>query len=395
VPGTALSSGIRRSRLLVLPKRRTTAAEEEEMASPAELVAMRRALALSADHLGTSNPNPCVGAVVLDAAGEVAGEGFTQPVGGDHAEVGALRAAGPRARGGTLVVTLEPCCHVGRSQRCTDAIETAGVARLVYALDDPHQIAAGGAQRLAASGVDVEGGVLAAEAAMVLGPWVTAAARQRPYLTWKYAVTLDGRAAAVDGSSQWITGEAARRDVHRQRLEADAVIAGIGTVLADDPQLTVRDCPAPRQPLRVVVDSDARTPADRRVLDGTAPTLVAVCDDAPPERVAALRSRAQVELLQRRDGSVDLAALLSCLRAHDVFLALLEGGATLAAGFLRLGLVDRLVGYYAPALLGGGAPTVGELGIDSIDRAARLEVVDVTRIGADVRITTVPRNGER
>jgi diaminohydroxyphosphoribosylaminopyrimidine deaminase/5-amino-6-(5-phosphoribosylamino)uracil reductase len=368
--------------------------EEQEMASEAEIAAMRRALALSLQQLGTTNPNPCVGAVVLDRTGAVAGEGFTQPIGGDHAEIGALRMAGDAARGGTVVVTLEPCCHVGRSQRCTDAIQQAGVARLVYALADPHSVAAGGAKLLATAGVDVEGGVLTDEAAVVLGPWVTAAGRDRPYLTWKYAATLDGRTAATDGSSRWITGQAARADVHRLRLQADAVIVGVGTVVADDPQLTVRDVPAPRQPLRVVVDSDARTPVESRVVDGAAPTLIAACDDADPERVAGLRAYAKVELLPRRAGHVDLDALLRCLRSHEVFLAFVEGGATLAASFLRRGLVDRLVGYYAPALLGAGAATVGDLGITGIDQAVRLRTVEVAQLGDDVRITTVPATGD-
>jgi diaminohydroxyphosphoribosylaminopyrimidine deaminase/5-amino-6-(5-phosphoribosylamino)uracil reductase len=253
------------------------------MATAVEIAAMRRALELSAARLGSSNPNPCVGAVVLDARGEIAGEGFTQPVGGDHAEVVALRAAGGRARGGAIVVTLEPCAHTGRSRRCTEVIEAAGVARVVYALGDPNPVAAGGGEQLAAVGIDVEAGVLADEAALVLGPWATAAGRDRAHLTWKYAATLDGRTAAADGSSRWITGELARADVHRLRAEADAVMVGIGTVLADDPQLIARDWPASRQPLRVVVDSNARTPVDGKVLDGSAATLIAICDDAPQD----------------------------------------------------------------------------------------------------------------
>ncbi len=364
------------------------------MASPAEIAAMRRALELSVQHLGSSNPNPCVGAVVLDPAGQVVGEGVTQPIGGDHAEVCALRAAGAAARGGTLVVTLEPCSHVGRSQRCTDVITHAGVRRVVYSLADPHPVAAGGAATLTAAGVDVEAEVLAAEAGDVLGPWVTAAGRSRPHLTWKYAATLDGRIAASDGSSRWITGESARADVHRQRLEADAVIVGIGTVLADDPHLTVRDRPALRQPLRVVVDSDARTSLGSRVLDAAAPTVVAVCDDAPAERVRSLRAAgAEVLEVPRCNGVVDLAELLEQLRARDVYIALLEGGPRLAAGFLRRSLVDRVVGYYAPVILGAGVPSLDDLGIGTIDGAMRLTTVDVTQIGDDVRITTVPRIG--
>lgn len=364
------------------------------MASAVEIAAMRRALELSVAHLGTSNPNPCVGAVVLDAAGEVVGEGFTQPVGGDHAEVVALRAAGKRARGGSVVVTLEPCAHTGRSQRCTEVIQSAGVARVVYSMADPNPVAAGGGQQLSDVGISIEAGVLAAEASLVLGPWATAAGRDRSHLTWKYAATLDGRTAAADGSSQWITGELARADVHRLRAESDAVLVGIGTVVADDPQLTARDWPAARQPLRVVVDSNARTPLGSTVLDGVASTLVAVCDDAPADRIDALRSAgAEVAVLRRVDGRVDLAELLSLLRQRDVFVAFLEGGATLAASFLARGLVDRLIGYYAPALLGSGAAALGDIGIGSIGESLRLTTVDVTQIGNDIRITAIPTNG--
>jgi diaminohydroxyphosphoribosylaminopyrimidine deaminase/5-amino-6-(5-phosphoribosylamino)uracil reductase len=361
------------------------------MATAVEIAAMRRALELSAARLGTSNPNPTVGAVVLDVSGKVVGEGVTQPVGGDHAEVVALQAAGDRARGGVIVVTLEPCAHTGRSQRCTEVIQGAGVARVVYGLSDPNPVAAGGGEQLVAVGVDVESGVLAAEAALVLGPWVAAAGRDRAHLTWKYAATLDGRTAAADGSSQWITGELARADVHRLRAEADAVLVGIGTVLADDPQLTARDWPASRQPLRVVVDSDGRTPLDSRVLDKSATTLIAVCDDAPDDRIDALRQAGvEVAVLERSNGHADLAELLTLLRQRDVFVAFLEGGATLAASFLRSGLVDRLIGYYAPALLGSGPAALGDIGIESIGESLRLTTIDVTRLGEDIRITAVP-----
>ncbi|HMC69438.1 MAG TPA: bifunctional diaminohydroxyphosphoribosylaminopyrimidine deaminase/5-amino-6-(5-phosphoribosylamino)uracil reductase RibD, partial [Mycobacteriales bacterium] len=233
-------------------------ATQQETAA-VEVSAMRRAIALAGDAVGRSNPNPAVGAVVLDTTGTVVGEGATQPVGGAHAEVEALTAAGARASGGTLVVTLEPCRHAGRTPPCTEAIVAAGVGRVVYAVADPHDIAAGGEDALRTAGVDVEGGVLADEARATLEPWLVAVRRRRPFLTWKYAATLDGRTAAADGTSRWITGVEARRDVHRLRAESDAVVVGIGTVLADDTALTVRDWPAVRQPLRVVVDGKART----------------------------------------------------------------------------------------------------------------------------------------
>jgi diaminohydroxyphosphoribosylaminopyrimidine deaminase/5-amino-6-(5-phosphoribosylamino)uracil reductase len=357
------------------------------MASDAEQAAMRRAIELSRAALGTTNPNPAVGAVVLDTTGQQVGEGVTQPVGGDHAEVVALRNAGTAAAGGTLVVTLEPCGHVGRTRPCTDVVTAAGISRVVFAVADPHDLAAGGADRLRATNVDVEAGVLADDAATVLGPWVTAMARKRPFVTWKYAATLDGRTAAADGSSRWITGADARRDVHRERLLADAVVVGIGTVLADDPQLTVRDCPAPRQPLRVVVDTDARTPLGAKVLDRAAHTAIAVADNADDRRIGALRDAgADVIRLPRAHGGTDLSALLSALLQREAVLAFVEGGATLATSFVKAGLVDRVLGYQAPMLLGCGTPLLGDVGATTLTAATRLAVDEVGTIGDDIRI---------
>ena len=306
------------------------------MASPTELAAMRRAIDLGAGVLGSTNPNPAVGAVVLDPSGATVGEGATRPVGLERAEVVARAAAGKRARGGTLVVTLEPCRHSGRTPPCTAAIAEAGIARVVFAAGDPHHEAAGGADVLRNAGVDVEAGVLAEEASPDLLPWLTAMRRRRPYVTWKFAATLDGRTAAADGTSRWITGPEARRDVHRLRAMCDAVVVGIGTVLADDPQLTVRDVPAARQPLRVVLDGSARTPLSARVLDGTAPTMVAVGGDADVDRVKALRATAaEVVELPRQDGRLDLGALLAALFAREAMVLLLEGGGRLAGSFVR------------------------------------------------------------
>jgi diaminohydroxyphosphoribosylaminopyrimidine deaminase / 5-amino-6-(5-phosphoribosylamino)uracil reductase len=357
------------------------------MATPAEREAMGRAVVASTAALGAPNPNPCVGAVVLDRDGAVAGEGVTSPVGGPHAEINALQAAGARAVGGTVVVTLEPCRHTGRTGACTAAILAAGVRRVVYALPDPLATAGGGAEELRRAGLEVEEGVLAEEAAAVLGPWRAGAGGVRPHLTWKYAATLDGRTAAADGTSQWITGTAARRDVHRERFASDAVIVGIGTVLADDPQLTVRDWPASRQPLRVVVDSDARTPLDARVLDASAATLVATAAGADPGRRDGLRQAGtEVVELPRHAGQVDLVALCTLLRQREVFVAVLEGGATLAASFVVAGLVDRVLAYLAPSLLGAGSPAVGDLGIKTLADAVQLRVDEVTLCGSDVRV---------
>jgi diaminohydroxyphosphoribosylaminopyrimidine deaminase/5-amino-6-(5-phosphoribosylamino)uracil reductase len=358
------------------------------MATQPEIAAMQRAIELAAAALGTSNPNPAVGAVVLDDAGLVAGEGSTQPAGQAHAEVVALRSAGERARGGTIVTTLEPCRHTGRTGPCTAAILGAGVARVVYAVADPFSPAAGGGDELRSAAVDVEGGLLVDEAAADLEPWLVAVRRRRPHVTWKYAATLDGRTAARDGTSRWVTSEDSRRDVHRLRALSDAVVVGIGTVLADDTRLTVRDWPTSRQPTRVVVDGKARTPTSARILDDDAETVVAVGVDADPERVKALRAAgADVVALPRRDGRVDLGALMATLFEREALQVLLEGGAALAGSFVRDRLVDRVVGYHAPALLGAGPPVLAEAGVPTISAAVRLTIDDVLRLGPDVRIS--------
>jgi diaminohydroxyphosphoribosylaminopyrimidine deaminase/5-amino-6-(5-phosphoribosylamino)uracil reductase len=351
--------------------------------------AMRRAISLAALGLGETSPNPSVGAVILDAAGEVVGVGRTTPAGGPHAEIVALRHAATRpgdpARGGTAVVTLEPCNHTGRTPPCVDALLTAGIARVVVAVRDPNPLAAGGLDRLRAAGVEVITGVRAPEATHGLRFWLSAVRRGRPYVIWKYAATLDGRSAAADGTSQWITSAEARADVHELRGTVDAIIAGVGTVIADDAHLTVRPTAgesrgtaaprtrAPRTPLRVVVDSSGRTPENARVRDDAAPTWIATTTD----------------LGCTADGRVDLEALLKHLYADGVRGALLEGGPTLAGAFLRAGLVDEIVGYVAPKVLGAGAAALGDAGVTTIGDAIDFELADVSRVGPDVRLTAV------
>lgn len=336
------------------------------MASTLEVTAMRRALGHAAEG-PVHGPNPRVGCVVLDPAGAVVGEGHHRGAGTAHAEVVALAAAGTRARGATVVVTLEPCNHTGRTGPCTAALLAAGVARVVIGADDPNPVAAGGARALRAAGVQVETGVLADGSTALNRYWDFAVRAGRPFVTWKFAATLDGRSAAADGSSRWITGEPARADVHARRAGADAVLVGTGTVLADDPQLTVRDpagAPVARQPLRVVLGR-RRPPPAARVLDGAADTL----------------------LLDHRDP----ALALKQLHEREIRHVWLEGGPTVAAAFWRAGLVDEVLGYLAPALLGAGTAAVAELGISSIGAAARLVPTDVRRIGDDVLVVAVPR----
>ncbi len=336
--------------------------------SAAELAAMRRALELAAAPGLPRGPNPRVGCVLIDDAGAQIAQGWHRGAGTPHAEAAALGAAGSAARGATAVVTLEPCDHTGRTGPCSQALLEAGVRRVVYAQSDPNPVAAGGADRLAAAGVQVLGGVLADEAQVINEAWTFAHQHGRPMVTWKVASTLDGRVAAADGSSRWITGPAARGQVHDLRAEVDAVLIGTGTALADDPSLTVRDAQgrvAEHQPIRVVMGRRA-VPPTARLRDGAAP-LRCYPDQSPAQVLA------------------DLAGL-------GVAHVLLEGGPSLAAAFLRAGLVDRLVWYLAPKLLGCGPAAVGDLGISGIDSALQWQLTSVTRVGQDVRLdgTMVP-----
>jgi diaminohydroxyphosphoribosylaminopyrimidine deaminase/5-amino-6-(5-phosphoribosylamino)uracil reductase len=358
------------------------------VATATETDAMRRAVELSARALGDTAPNPVVGCVVLDASGAVAGEGWHRRAGGPHAEVEALAAAGPRAAGGTAVVTLEPCNHTGRTGPCAQALIAAGVARVVYAVADPSPAASGGAATLRAAGIEVEGGLLAGEAEAVNVAWLTAARTGRPWVRWKYAATLDGRIAAADGTSRWISSSPSRQDVHRLRAEADAVVVGSGTLVADDPHLAVRGIDGATQPLRVVVDTRARIAPTAPVLDDTAPTLVAVGEDADTAHLPGVDT---VRLPRARGGAgLDIPALLAELHARGVRSVLLEGGPRLAGAFVAAGAVDCVVAYLAPALLGAGPAVLADAGISTIAHALRLDVTDVTRVGPDLRVTAVP-----
>jgi diaminohydroxyphosphoribosylaminopyrimidine deaminase/5-amino-6-(5-phosphoribosylamino)uracil reductase len=357
---------------------------------------MARAIALAARGLGTTSPNPVVGAVVLDAAGEVVGEGFHAYPGGPHAEVEALAQAGDRARGGTCVVTLEPCNHTGRTGPCVQALLAAGIARVVVAVRDPNPTASGGVAALTDAGVEVETGLLAEAAEQGNEAWLTYLRRGRPFVTWKYAASLDGRIAAADGSSRWITGPEARADVHRLRAEADAVLVGSGTVLADDPHLGVRKHDAPaKPPIRVVLDSNARTPTTARLLDDAAPTWILVAEDAAAgENAAALRKAGADVLAVPRalhGTGLDLARALAVLREREIVSVLLEGGARVAGSFLAEHLVDRVIAYLAALLIGGGGlPALTGPGAPTLDAALRLRLDEITPIGSDVRLVARP-----
>jgi diaminohydroxyphosphoribosylaminopyrimidine deaminase/5-amino-6-(5-phosphoribosylamino)uracil reductase len=334
----------------------------------AEIAAMHRALVLAETVRGRTAPNPAVGAVVLDADGHLVGEGATAPAGGPHAEVVALAAAGEQARDATVVVTLEPCNHTGKTGPCTEALIAAGVRRVVYALDDPNPEAAGGAARLRDAGIEVLAGVAAEQAhSGALRPWLFAIQAGRPFVTWKYAATLDGRVAAADLSARWISSAASRADAHIFRASVDAIVVGSGTVLADDPHLTVRgadDELASHQPLRVVLDRRHRVPQTARVLDGAAETLV--LDTAVP-RFA-----------------------LKALYDRGVRHVLLEGGPTVAGAFVEARCVDEVIAYLAPRLLGAGPAALGDAGITSLDEGVTLDVDTVTRLGPDLKVVARP-----
>ena len=340
--------------------------------SSAEQAAMRRALELAQTPGVPLGPNPRVGCVLLDRDGTRMAEGYHRGAGHPHAEVEALADAGGRAAGCTAVVTLEPCRHVGRTGPCTDALIAAGVRRVVFAQTDPDPLAGGGAERLRDAGVVVVGGLCEDEAEQVNRAWTFAVEHGRPLVTWKFAASLDGRSAAADGTSRWVSNAAARRDTHLLRSRCDVVLAGTGTVLLDDPQLTVRgadDRPVPtaRQPLRAVMGL-RELPSDARVLDDTAPTV----------------------RLRTRNPEEALAALYAEGRRH----VLLEGGPHLAAAFLQADVVDEVVGYLAPKLLGGGAHAVEGLPVTTIGEAWQLAVRDVTVLGEgadlNVRVTLTP-----
>lgn len=341
---------------------------QSQVASAAEHSAMRRALELAA--LGPAGVNPQVGAVILSPDGSVLSEGWHRGAGTSHAEVDALSHLGPDgARGATAVVTLEPCNHTGRTGPCAEALIDAGVSRVVYAIDDQGALSRGGADRLREAGVDVASGVCADEARELIGPWLRAQRLGRPHVTVKWAQSLDGRAAADDGTSQWITGPDARADVHRRRSQAHAIIVGTGTVLADDPSLTARGPGGllGAQPLPVVIGERA-TPAD-----------------------AAVRRhpRSPVFFATR-----DLQAVLSDLFSRGVQNAFVEGGPTLASAFIEAGLADEVLTYIAPVLLGGERLAVTDIGVRTIADARRLTITEVQRLGADLLIVSTPETGE-
>lgn len=351
---------------------------------------IERAIALAERGRGIVAPNPMVGAVVV-RDGRIVGEGFHEAPGRPHAEIVALAAAGDAAAGATLYTSLEPCDHFGRTAPCTDAILAAGIARVVSAMTDPNPVVDGrGYQKLRAGGVEVHAGVLTEEAERQNEAYVKHMRTGVPFVTWKMASSLDGKVAARDGTSRWVTGEAARRDVHRLRAASDAIVVGAGTAIADDPSLTVRDPAYQGQPpLRVLVDARGRVPATGDLFDDEAPTLVATTAEAPADRRDAWTSAgAEVVAFEDAGGHVPLDALLEHLGKRDVQSVLLEGGPTLAWAAVEDGLVDKVIVYLAPKLIGGDrAPTVlGGRGFAPIANALALRIRSFDLVGDDLRV---------
>lgn len=358
---------------------------------------MARAIRLARRGLYTTDPNPRVGCVLVKE-GVIVGEGYHQRAGEPHAERNALAVAGARARGATVYVTLEPCCHHGRTSPCSDALIEAGVSRVVAAMQDPNPRVSGqGLEQLRQAGIEVEVGLLEAEARALNPGFIRRQLGGLPYVRCKLAMSLDGRTAMANGESKWITGPDARQDVHRLRARSSAIITGIETVLADDPSMNARldDGAEVCQPLRVVLDSGLRMPPEAKMLMPGV-TLVVCCPEADMERQSRLKqSGAEVVRLERCGERVDLELVLQLLAGREINEVLIEAGAVLAGAFVSMGLVDELVIYVAPHLMGTSARGLLELpGLENMQDRLELDVCDVRQVGRDMRITARPVLGE-
>ncbi len=356
---------------------------------------MARALELAKQGMNTTDPNPRVGCVLV-SADNIVGEGWHERAGGPHAEVCALQAAGVSARGATAYVTLEPCCHHGRTPPCTDALIAAGIARVVFASDDPNPAVSGaGARQLVAAGIDVEGGVMTHSADALNIGFLTRMRSGRPYVRSKVAASLDGRTALENGTSQWITGGPARDDVQRLRARSSAVLTGIGTLLSDDPSLNVRDTAsgAAHQPLRVIADSRLRTPVDAKTLKLPGAVRIYCVDQSAADKKAVdqlVAAGAQVEAVSPDGGHVSLTALLDSLGKLQINELLVEAGPGLNGALLAAGLIDELIVYSASHILGSGARGMFDgPSLQNMDERVELQLVDFRRVGDDCRLTYI------
>jgi diaminohydroxyphosphoribosylaminopyrimidine deaminase/5-amino-6-(5-phosphoribosylamino)uracil reductase len=348
---------------------------------------MARALQLAERGLFTTDPNPRVGCVLVKDD-TIVGEGWHQRAGEAHAEINALQAAGSEAKGATAYVTLEPCCHHGRTAPCSDALIAAGVARVVVAMQDPNpQVAGQGIAQLEKAGIETSNGIMQAQAEALNPGFIQRMSHGRPYVRGKLAMSADGRTAMASGESQWITGAQARQDVQRLRARSAAIVTGIGTVLADDPSLTARVEEEVKQPLRVVLDSRLQMPPMAKMLTLPGRTLVLTASSDEQKARVLRKAGAEVEVLQANNGRVDLNAALECLARHDVNEVLVEAGATLCGAFLQADLFDELVVYMAPMFMGSEARGLLNLpGLDKMEQVVKLEIVDIRAVGRDWRL---------
>ena len=357
---------------------------------------MARAVRLAERGLYTTDPNPRVGCVIVKD-NEVIGEGWHERAGGPHAEVNALRQAGKHAQGATAYVTLEPCCHHGRTPPCSDALINAKVARVVAAMQDPNpHVSGSGLAQLSAAGIEVEHGVLEQQAQALNPGFIQRMQHRRPWLRCKVAMSMDGRTAMANGQSQWISSTESRADVHRLRARSSAIVTGVGTVLNDNPSLNARPAHFDVnmaeteiiQPLRVVLDSHLRMPPQARMLTLPGNTLIFTCNDHEPTVEALHRAGAEVVIVPKEGGFVQLQAVMETLAQREINEVLLEAGSTLNGAVLRAGLIDELIIYMAPVLMGNEARGLFNLpGLHSMEQRVQLAIQDVRQIGPDLKLT--------
>lgn len=356
--------------------------------SAADVKHMARAIRLARKGLYTTHPNPRVGCVLVKE-GEIVGTGWHERAGEPHAEINAILEAGEKTRGATAYISLEPCCHHGRTPPCTDALIQAGISHVVTAMPDPNPKVAGqGMQALSDAGIEITTGLLRKEAEALNPGFIKRMQHQRPYVRLKQAISLDGRTAVASGESKWISGEAARADVQRLRAQSSAILTGSGTVLADDPSLNVRDMDIGRQPLRVVVDSNFSIPETAKMLSLEGETLIVTASEDADRAAMYTEAGAAVLCLPGGAGKVDLSALLQHLAAQEINEILVEAGTVLSGSLLSAGLIDELIVYLAPHLMGNNAR--GMFNLPAIEKMAdriALQIKDITAVGEDWRIT--------
>jgi len=360
---------------------------------------MRQALSIAGYAIGRTSPNPMVGAVIV-RDGRIVGQGWHRQAGTPHAEINALQQAGDLAQGATMYVTLEPCSHYGRTGPCADAVIAAGIKKVVVAMNDPNPLVAGrGIKKLREAGIEVLEGILAAKAAALNEIFIKYISTQMPFVVLKSAMSLDGKIAAFTGHSQWITGPESRQHVQKLRDCYDAILVGIGTVLADNPSLTTRLPYKGKNPIRIIIDSRARTPLDAHVVtDGLAPTIIVVTHEAPQDRINALRTYGAEILVAnaKPGGGVDLRQLFKALTGQNIASILIEGGASINASVLAENLVDRIYWFIAPKIIGGQGALgpVGGQGVADVNQAYLFEDMNIEPMGQDILISAYMRNRE-